>query len=112
MIRRYQGFTKSKTDPLIIADKNKYNIGLPEIVLKEKKIGVRVPNDEWLRNLLEISGPIVASSANLKGENTPGKYSDISQELLEQVDLVIKSDQISNNPSSTVYDLEENKIIR
>lgn len=96
----------------IIADISKYKINLPSILIKDNKIGVRVPNDMWLQKLLEISGPIVASSANLAGESTPEKFSDINPELLEQVDLIIKSDKISNNNPSKIIDLEENKIIR
>lgn len=96
----------------IIADKNNYKILFPEILLKENKIGVRVPDDDWLQNLLEISGPIVASSANLAGECTPKSFNDINLKLLEQADMIIKSDKISNNNPSKIIDPEENKIIR
>ncbi|AKM81879.1 TPA: threonylcarbamoyl-AMP synthase [Candidatus Berkelbacteria bacterium] len=96
----------------IIADANKYDIAFPEIVLKDEKIGVRVPDDKWLQSLLEISGPIVATSANLAGESTPARYSDINPKLLEQVDLVVKSDIISLHSPSTIYDVKENKILR
>lgn len=96
----------------IIANKNKYNFKFPDILLKDNKIGVRVPNDDWLQNLLEITGPIVASSANLKGENAPKKYVDINQKLLEQVDLVIKSDIISVHSPSAVLDIETNQKLR
>jgi len=96
----------------IIADAKKYNINFPKVLLKDNKIGVRLPNDAWLKKLISIMGPIVASSANLAGESTPKKFSDISSKLLKQVDLAIKSDQISTTSHSTVYDVEENLIIR
>lgn len=96
----------------IIADAKKYSINFPDVLIKDNKIGVRIPNDKWLQQLLEISGPIVASSANLAGESTPKKFSDVSSKLLKQVNLAIKSDQISTTSPSTVYDVEENLIIR
>lgn len=96
----------------IIADISKYKINFPSILIKDNKIGVRVPNDIWLRKLLEISGPIVASSANLAGESTPEKFDDIDTTILDQADLAIKTDRITSNPPSTVYDVELEKTIR
>lgn len=96
----------------IIADVEKYSNKFPQILLKDGKIGVRIPSDAWLEKLISKAGPIVASSANLAGENMPKKYSDISSKLFEQVDLAIKSDIISLHSASTVYDIEEEKIIR
>ena len=96
----------------IISNRSNYNIHFPEMLLKDDKIGVRVPNDKWLQDLLKITGPIVVSSANIAGEMTPQKYTDINPELLEQVDLIIKSDTVSVHKPSTVYDLELDKIIR
>lgn len=107
---QYQKYPKGQVT--IISDAKNYDRTFPNILLKDNKIGVRVPNDKWLQDLLNITGPIVASSANLAGEDTPKRYLDIKDELLEQADFVIKSDQISSFSPSTIYDIEENKIIR
>ena len=96
----------------IIADANKYSINFPKILLKDNKIGVRIPSDAWLKKLITKAGPIVASSANLAGESTPKKFSDVSSKLLKQVDLAIKSDIITLQTPSTVYDIEKDMIIR
>jgi len=96
----------------IITDAKKYNINFPKVLLKDNKIGVRIPNDVWLEKLINEVGPIVASSANQAGENTPEKFSDVSSKLLKQVDLVVKSDIISVQTPSTIYDVETKKIIR
>lgn len=96
----------------IITYQNNYKIKFPKILLKDDKIGIRVPDDPWLQALLKITGPIVASSANRKGERTPIKFSELDLKLLEKVDLVIKTNKVSINLPSTIYDLKEDKIIR
>lgn len=102
----------SKGQVTIISDKKNYNIQFPDILIKENKIGVRVPDDKWLQKVIEFVGPIVASSANLAGYDTPKNYSDISEEIKERSDLIIKSDTITSNKASVVYDLETQTIIR
>lgn len=96
----------------IIANKNNYDLEFPNIVLQNQKVGVRVPSDDWLQQLLVLVGPIIATSANLTGEPTPQKFSDISNDLLEQASFVIKSDFVSQKKPSTVLDIESNKTIR
>ena len=96
----------------IIADAKKYHINFPKILLKDNKIGVRLPDDVWIQKLINIVGPIVASSANLAGESTPKKFSDLSSKLLKQIDLAIKSDILNLQTPSTIYDIEEDIIIR
>ncbi len=96
----------------IVANADNFKIKFPDVLLKNNKIGFRIPNDKWIEMLINNIGPIVASSANKAGEKPPKKFADIDNEILEQADLVIKSDKISTSPPSTVYDIEENKIIR
>lgn len=107
IIEKYQ-----KGKITIIVNANNFKIKFPKILLKDNKIGFRIPADKWLEKLIDIVGPIVTSSANLAGDATPKKFSDINPKLLEHVDLVIKSNKISSNSPSTVYDIETNKIIR
>lgn len=96
----------------IIANANKYSINFPKILLKHNKIGARIPKDLWLEKLINKVGPIVASSANLAGESTPRKFSDISSQLLKKVDLAVESDIVSLQTPSMIYDIEADLIIR
>lgn len=44
-------------------------------------LAVRLPDLEWLRTLIEKTGPIVATSANISGQPTPGQISQIKKQL-------------------------------
>lgn len=47
----------------------------------KKSIAVRMPDLEWLRHLIDQTGPIVATSANVSGEPTPDNLADIKNSL-------------------------------
>ena len=85
---------------------------IPKIILKNGKIGVRIPNHPWLQRLIDLAGPIVTSSANKKGENPPAKFTEIDQDIIEKADLIIKTDEKLPGIPSRVYDLELKKYLR
>jgi L-threonylcarbamoyladenylate synthase len=89
-----------------------YVIDFPAMITADEKIGVRLPNYPWLEKLIDEVGPIVASSANKKGERIPTNFAEISPELINEADLTIQTnDELCGTPS-TVYDLEHDKTIR
>lgn len=96
----------------VISSINNYDIKFPDILVKDNNIGVRIPNNKWLQELIDKVGPIVASSANKKGERTPEKYLDLSSEILEEADLIIKTSKKMSGKPSTIYDIENNRILR
>lgn len=96
----------------IIAHKNNYKIKFPNILLKDNKIGVRFTDDKWLQGLLNIVGPIVASSANKKGERAPQNFNEIDIKIIKEADLVVKNNERISGRPSVVYDLENKKILR
>lgn len=89
-----------------------FNIRFPKIILKDKKIGIRLPQYPWLKKLIDMAGPIVASSANKKGVSPPVKFKEIDQDIIEQADLTIKTDDKILGKPSRVYDLESKKYLR
>ena len=66
-------------------------VGLAEnLIPEERTLGVRIPNHEFCRNLVRALGkPIVSTSANISGEETPKRLQEISPEIVNGVDLVI-----------------------
>jgi len=71
-------------------------------------LGVRFPNNEYLRNLIKDVGvPIVAPSANFHGEKTPFNLADVSPELVKLADYVLDVNFDINNEVSTVIDCAE-----
>lgn len=96
----------------LIIDTQIIKMDISKIIEAHDTIGVRIPNDEWLQKLIIEVGPIVASSANKAGESVPKSFACIDPDLLAQVDLVIKTDQIIGDQPSRVYDTINQKYLR
>lgn len=74
-------------------------------------IGIRIPNNNLIRKFIrEIGGYIFTSSANLSGEKSPKYFSDISNELLKNVEIKLINDDIPKGVASTIIKYSNNKI--
>ena len=78
---------------------------------KRRTIGIRIPDHAVVRELLiEMNEPIMSSSLILPGEDLAmGNPDRIREKLEHQVDLVIDSGAVSNQPS-TVLDWHEDTL--
>lgn len=80
--------------------------GLPnELLAEDGSIGIRLVNDDYLKKLIgKLNKPLVSTSANLSGQKSPMKFSDISEEILLSVDAVAEEnhDKISEYSGSSV----------
>ncbi len=76
-------------------------------------LGVRCPNHEWLLELLEITGPIAGTSANVSGQKTPLEIKDLDEQIRQSVDIICDGGALSDT-ASTVVDLTADslKILR
>ena len=60
-------------------------------VAEDGTVGIRVPMMEFCQQLTARFGrPIVSTSANISGEPTPKKYSEISEEIRTAVDHIVE----------------------
>jgi L-threonylcarbamoyladenylate synthase len=66
------------------------------------EIAVRVPDDDELRSVLEVTGPILATSANLHEQATPESVEEILAMLDGEPDLVIDGGLRRTIPSTLV----------
>jgi|GEM_PF-1683563 len=89
-----------------------FKMKFPQMITNDNKIGIRLPRSPWLERLIEMVGPIVASSANKKGQPAPAKFSEIESTIIGQADLTIKTDKILPGFPSRVYDLERKEYLR
>lgn len=96
----------------VIMPSKLFKFDFPKMILGDEKIGVRLPKHKWLEKLIDTVGPIVASSANKKGDRPPTKFTEISPELIKQSDLTIQANETLSGIPSQIYDLTTNKIIR
>ena len=73
--------------------------GLPkEILAEDGSIGIRLVKDNYLKKLIgKLNKPLVSTSANLSGDKSPMKFSDINDEIINSVDAVAEEnhDKIS-----------------
>ena len=83
--------------------------GLPaELLAEDGSIGIRLVKDSYLKKLIgKLNKPLVSTSANLSGQKSPMKYSDISVEIVNSVDAVAEEnhDLVSQFSGSSVIRL-------
>ena len=59
-------------------------------VAEDGSVGIRIPLAEWCRNLVfKLGRPLVSTSANISGEPTPQRFSEIPQAIKDAVDFVV-----------------------
>jgi L-threonylcarbamoyladenylate synthase len=65
-------------------------------------IGIRIPKHDFCQQLIQrFRKPIVSTSANMSGEATPTNFSEISEHILNGVDLIIDLEQDSSEKKSS-----------
>ena len=67
-------------------------IGLaPNLLAEDGSVGLRITREEFSHELcFRFQKPIVSTSANISGEPTALTFSDISPEIIQAVDYVVK----------------------
>ena len=59
-------------------------------VAEDGSVGIRIPLSEWCKQLIfKLGRPIVSTSANISGEPTPKRFTEIPAEIKEAVDFVV-----------------------
>lgn len=68
---------------------NRYNLAF-NTVAEDASVGIRIPMMDFCRNLVARFGrPIVSTSANISGEPTPSRFTEISQQIKDAVDCIV-----------------------
>lgn len=105
---------------------NKFTPGPLTIIFKKKEIvddyitsgrdtiGIRIPNDKWILDLIDsINKPLLVTSANISNEDNILKWKDVLEKMGERIDGLVKKDAIGKR-ASTIIDgsSDEIKILR
>jgi L-threonylcarbamoyladenylate synthase len=77
---------------------------LPPILSTYPTVGIRMPNHNWLRKLMEVCGPLAATSANISGEPSLTSAHEVLDSLGKKVDLLIDGGTCKDGIASTVVD--------
>lgn len=60
-------------------------------VAEDGSVGIRIPMMDFCQQLVaKLGRPLVSTSANISGEPTPKKYSEISEEIRSAVDYIVE----------------------
>jgi len=101
---------KNVEKPLTIIYPNAQN--LPKnVVAEDNSIAIRIVKDEFCNRLVRDFGkPIVSSSANISGEQSPLIFKSVSKEILKGVDYVVNlyQDRFQEVKPSRIIKLNEN----
>jgi len=75
------------------------------LVAEDGSVGIRIAMDEFCKNLIgRFRKPVVSTSANISGENSPADFSDISDKIKAGVDYIVglRQNEKSGRKPSTI----------
>lgn len=90
----------------------------PNAIAEDGSCGIRLAKDTFCQQLIQRLGkPIISTSANISGEETPKDFRSISDTILKGVDFVVnyRQNEATSQKSSNIIKLKNNgeiKIIR
>ena len=96
---------------IIVSKKN----NLPPNISNNDKIGLRIPDHPFIRDLIRKTGPLATTSANLSGQPAAKTVEEFRIILGDQLDLIIDGGTVKGSGiASTVVDctLDPVKILR
>ncbi|MCR4592424.1 MAG: threonylcarbamoyl-AMP synthase [Bacteroidaceae bacterium] len=77
------------TKPLTLILDDAVNIA-PNLLAEDGSLGIRVTNEEFSKQMCyRFQKAIVSTSANISGEPSPQNFSEISEEIKNQVDYIV-----------------------
>jgi len=83
---------------------------VPDIVTSgSKKVAIRIPDSKIALELINRSGPITCTSANIHGESTPNVVSRLRMQFKNLIAVYINEGELSSAPS-TIVDVTSDKI--
>lgn len=85
---------------------------LNHITENTNSIGIRIPDDKDLLNILDnINFPLAETSCNISGEKEYNNAKEISDKMGDMIDLIVDGGEVINNTPSTVLSVECNELI-
>jgi L-threonylcarbamoyladenylate synthase len=76
------------------------------LIATDNSVGIRIVADPFCSKLIrKLKMPVVSTSANISGEPNPAVYSEISKQIIDNVDYVVKwrqDDNTKTKPSGII----------
>ncbi len=75
------------------------------------KIGIRIPSNDFSNKLLrQFPRPITATSANISGQGSVTRASDLHSKIIDSVDVVVDSQESKYGQGSTVVEVLDSRV--
>jgi L-threonylcarbamoyladenylate synthase len=100
--------------PVTIVYENPKNLP-KELLAEDGSVGIRIVKNDYCKKLIsKLNKPLVSTSANLSGQRSPMKFSDISEEIKNAVDHIVEEnhDKVSEFSGSSVIKVWNNNQIK
>jgi L-threonylcarbamoyladenylate synthase len=102
----------SITNPVTIIYSNARRLA-PNVIASDGTIAIRIVKDDFCTELIRRFGkPIVSTSANISGFETPAIFSQIDDEIKKSVDYIVsyKQDIFTRSKPSTIIRLRDDGV--
>ena len=83
---------------------------LPVVVSATSTVGVRVPDHAVARSLLNLTGPMAVTSANISSQPSPTTADEVYQQLGSRIPLIIDGGRTPGGVPSTLVDCSGSEI--
>lgn len=100
--------------PVTIVYENPKNLP-KELLAEDGSVGIRIVKNDFCKKLIsKLNKPLVSTSANLSGQKSPMKFSNISDEIKSAVDYIVEDlyDKVSEFSGSSVIKVWNNNQIK
>lgn len=100
--------------PVTIVYENPKNLP-KELLAEDGSVGIRIVKNDYCKKVIsKLNKPLVSTSANLSGQKSPMKFSDISDEIKSAVDYIVEDfhDKVSEFSGSSVIKVWNNNQIK
>lgn len=82
-------------NPLTLVMPGARNIS-PALISEDGSVGIRVAKHDFCQQLIQrLRKPLVSTSANISGKPSPQNFSQMDQEIIDEVDYVVDLEQNS-----------------
>ena len=79
-------------------------------LLSNGSAAIRIVKDDFCRELInKLNTPIVSTSANISGEKSPNQFSEISHDIINNVDYIVnlRKNEIMSTPSNIIRIMDD-----
>ncbi|MCP4141167.1 MAG: threonylcarbamoyl-AMP synthase [Chloroflexi bacterium] len=84
---------------------------IPEEVSSLDTVGIRIPDYDFTRALLNAAGPMAVTSANISGQVSPVDADEVYAQLSGSLPIILDGGRTAGNLSSTVIDCTKEEIV-